>query len=74
MEAIIIVPVLLAFGLPGALWPYKLSRLQEQFDSIGSRRSWSEVEPADWKVGLTRILGIGMSVIGAIGALSMIVG
>ena len=31
--------VLLVFGLPGAVWPYKMARIEEQFDSIGSKRS-----------------------------------
>ena len=60
---------LLVFGVPGAIWPYKLSRFEEQMDSIGSKRSWSEVEPADWKVALTRIMGVGMALFGAGGLL-----
>jgi hypothetical protein len=56
--------ILLLFGLPGTVWPYKTARLGEQFDSIGSKRSWSEVEPADWKVTLTRVVGVVMVLIG----------
>jgi hypothetical protein len=44
-------------GVFALIWPYKLARLEEQFDSIGSKRSWSEVEPADWKVTFTRVTG-----------------
>jgi hypothetical protein len=55
------------FGLPGAIWPYKIARFEEQLDGIGSRRSWSEIEPADWKVGLTRVIGVGMTIIGVLG-------
>ncbi|WP_135820153.1 hypothetical protein [Halostella litorea] len=61
---------LLVFGIPGAIWPYKLARFEEQLDSIGSKRSWDKVEPADWKVSLTRIVGVGMALFGAIGLLS----
>ncbi|WP_323676272.1 hypothetical protein [Halorubellus sp. PRR65] len=56
--------VLLVFGLPGAVWPYKMARLEERFDSIGSKRSWSEVETADWKVILTRVVGVLMALVG----------
>ena len=58
--------VLLVFGLPGAVWPERVATFEEQLDSIGSRRSWSEVEPTDWKVGFTRASGILMTVIGAL--------
>ncbi len=54
--------ILLAFlfliGLPNALWPYKIARFSEQIDAIGSKRAWSEVEPADWKVYLIKWSGI----------------
>lgn len=56
--------ILLVLGVPGAVWPYKMARLEEQFDSIGSKRSWSEVEPADWKVTLTRVVGVVMLLFG----------
>ncbi|WP_435348900.1 hypothetical protein [Haloarchaeobius sp. HRN-SO-5] len=66
--------ILVVFGLPGAVWPYKVARFEEQMDSIGSKRSWSEVEPADWKVGLTRVVGIGMSVFGVLGLVGAVIG
>ncbi|MXR53085.1 hypothetical protein GRX03_15920 [Halovenus sp. WSH3] len=34
-----------------------LARFGEQIDAIGSTRSWSEVEPAEWKVWLTKVGG-----------------
>jgi hypothetical protein len=49
--------LLVAFGLLGAVWPYKVTRFGEQMDAIGSKRSLSDVEPADWNVMLTRIVG-----------------
>ena len=52
---------LLAIGIPNAVWPYKFAKFEERIDSIGSKRSWSEVEPADWKVALTRVVGIGIA-------------
>ena len=55
---------LLAVGIPNAVWPYKFARFEERMDSIGSKRSWSEVEPADWKVAFTRIVGAGMTFFG----------
>lgn len=60
---------LLVFGLPAAIWPYGVARFEERIDAIGSKRSWSEVEPADWKVGLTRIMGIVMAIGGTLGLL-----
>lgn len=59
--------VLLVFGLPGAVWPYKYARFEERIDAIGSKRSWSEVEPADWKVRLTRVIGTAMVIGGVLG-------
>lgn len=50
-------------GLPLAIWPYKVARLQEQLDSIGSKRRWTEVEPAEWNVAFTRLFGIGFVVL-----------
>jgi hypothetical protein len=41
-----------------------MARFSEQLDAIGSKRRWSEVEPADWKVMLTRISGVALVVIG----------
>lgn len=58
MEPIALLFVL--FGLPGSIWPYRMARFEEQLDAIGSKRRWSEVEPADWKVMLTRYVGIVM--------------
>ena len=62
--------ILVAFGLPGAIWPHKVARFEEQMDSIGSKRSWSEVEPAGWKVVLTRAIGVGMVLAGLLGLLA----
>lgn len=51
------------FGLPLAIWPYKVARLQEQLPSIGSKRRWTEVEPDEWNVAFTRLFGIGLVVL-----------
>jgi hypothetical protein len=48
----------IALGLPGALFPYPVARFSERTDAIGSRTSWTRVEPADWKVTLTRLVGL----------------
>ena len=58
---------LLAVGIPNAVWPYKFARFEERMDSIGSKRSWFEVEPADWKVALTRVVGVGIAIFGLAG-------
>lgn len=55
---------LVLIGLPSAIWPYKVARFDEVTDAIGSKRSSTGVEPADWKVGLTRVTGIGCVLVG----------
>ena len=56
--------LVVAFGLVNAVWPYKIARFEEQLDSIGSKRSWDEVEPAEWKVRLTRGIGVVIALFG----------
>ncbi|WP_254838280.1 hypothetical protein [Natronomonas marina] len=56
--------LLLAFGLGSALRPYRFARFEERLDAIGSERSWSEVEPADWKVTVTRVSGVVVALFG----------
>ncbi|WP_460921657.1 hypothetical protein [Salinarchaeum chitinilyticum] len=56
------------FGPPLAIWPRKLARWEEVLDAIG-RKPAGRVQPADWKVKLTRVFGIGLSIAGAISAL-----
>lgn len=56
--------ILVAFGLPSAVWPHAVARLEERLDSIGSTRSWNEVEPAAWKVTLPRVVGVAATLLG----------
>jgi hypothetical protein len=56
--------LLVGFGLLGAVWPYRVARFEEQLNAIGSKRSWDEVEPAEWKVMLTRGIGVVFALIG----------
>lgn len=67
-------PVVLGFlvvfalvGLHAAIWPYKVARSSERFDAIGSKRSRSEVEPADWNVTFTRYIGLFGTLLSVIG-------
>ena len=55
---------LLVAGVPCALWPYRMARLGEQFDAVGSKTPQSEVEPAGWNVMLTRVVGVAMTLTG----------
>lgn len=48
---------LLAIGVALVLFPYEVAKIDEEGDAFGSKRPPSEVEPADWKVTLTRIFG-----------------
>lgn len=52
---------LFVLGLPALIWPYESAKLGEQLDAIGSSRSLREVEPAGWKVSLTKLMGVGLS-------------
>jgi|APHM01.1.fsa_nt_gi hypothetical protein len=53
-------------GILFSLYPYKTARFEERLDGIGSKRSWSEIEPADWKVLLNRFSGLVAIAIGVI--------
>lgn len=57
---------LLVSGLLMATWPYRLARLSERLDAIGSRRARDAVEPADWNVSLARNGGRVLVVFGAL--------
>lgn len=52
--------VALLFGLPMAARPYGVARLREVVDAIGRKPS-GRVEPADWNVALTRVVGLALS-------------
>ena len=52
------------WGLLLAARPYRVARLDERTDAIGSRRSWNSVEPTDWNVQMTRIVGVGLALFG----------
>ena len=54
----------MAFGVASAVWPYRVARFEERVDAIGSRRSWDEVEPTNSKVGLTRVVGVLLVLVG----------
>jgi len=60
------IPLLLV-GAVMVVWPYELSLWQERWDSIGSQRDYGEVEPADWRVTLTRAGGV-LAILGAVAA------
>jgi hypothetical protein len=50
---------LVLLGLPVALFPYPVARFSERVDAIGSTTLWTQVEPAEWTVLLTRVVGVG---------------
>jgi hypothetical protein len=46
--------------LPGVyiiLNPYKSANFRVRLDSIGSNTDWEDVEPKDWMIHYTRIIG-----------------
>ena len=54
----VIAVLCIGVGVPAAIWPYRTARFAERWNAIGSRRQWSAVEPADWRVTAQRVLGI----------------
>lgn len=61
--------ILLPIGLLQWRYAEPLARIEEQFDAIGSKRSWSSVEPAEWKVLLTKYTGVTIAAASALGIL-----
>lgn len=55
---------LLVFGVIAALYPYKVAKHSEKWDAFGSKTARWAVEPAEWKVKVTRIGGVVMIVLG----------
>lgn len=55
---------LLLIGLGMIIYAQRITRVGEQIDAIGSTRSSFEVEPTDWNVAVTRILGAGVALLG----------
>ena len=51
-------------GLAVAFKPYPVARFNERLDAIGSTTPWDEVEPAGWRVTLTRCTGLGFVIVG----------
>lgn len=47
---------LVAVGAGMVKYAYRLTKVEEQIDAIGSERP-GDVEPADWHVTLTKLLG-----------------
>ncbi len=60
----------LGVGLLLTLKAYEVSRFQERLDAIGSTTPWHEVEPAGWRVTLTRAIGVGILIVGLVVFLS----
>ncbi|WP_235853623.1 hypothetical protein [Halosimplex salinum] len=56
--------LLTGFGALSTRFAYGFARLSEQFDAIGSKTPASEVEPAEWNVALTRIVGVLLALVG----------
>jgi hypothetical protein len=48
----------IGFGILTFRFAYGIARFSEQWDAIGSKTSWDEVEPADWNVMLTKASGL----------------
>jgi hypothetical protein len=51
---IVLGTVMLVVGLFGFVYPYKVARIGEILDAIGSTTPSETVEPAAWKVSLTK--------------------
>ncbi len=58
--------IALGFGVRAVIWPYKVAKISERWDAIGSKRRRSEIEPKEWKVKLTRLWGAVLIGIGVL--------
>ncbi len=56
--------VFLSIGLYGVVRPYRVAVWRERLDAIGSTRSWDEIEPADWRITVARIMFSMISLVG----------
>jgi len=62
--------LLVVFGVVSFRYARGITRFGEQIDAIGSTTPMSEVEAADWNVGLTKVISAILAVVG----LGMLVG
>lgn len=56
--------VFVVLGFLAMVWPYRVARFRQAWQAIGSTRSLSDVEPADWNVTLTRVVGVVFILLG----------
>jgi hypothetical protein len=56
----------------GFRFAYAVSQFEERVDAIGSTTPWHEVEPADWKVLLNRIVFGGLAIAGLLWLASIV--
>lgn len=55
--------MLVGLGLVAVVWPYRVAKIDETLDAIG-RKQTGPVEPADWSVTVTRLVGAGILLAG----------
>jgi hypothetical protein len=72
--AVVLGLLLVGIGVAGIRYAYWLSRVSERIDAIGSTTPWHEVEPAGWRVAVTRAMFAGLGLLGAGVALSALLG
>jgi hypothetical protein len=56
---------MLVVGLLGLRYPYKVALIEELVDSIGSTTPIDAVEPAAWKVSLTKLSAAVVAFVGS---------
>jgi hypothetical protein len=71
-DAAFLAVLMLVGGGLGFRFAYRLSQFEERIDAIGSTTPWHEVEPADWKVLLNRLVFAGLAVAGGLWLLSIL--
>lgn len=72
-SGLVLAVLMIVFGAVGFRFAYTLSQFEERIDAIGSTTPWHEVEPADWKVMLNRIIFAALAAVGALWLLSIAV-
>jgi cytochrome c-type biogenesis protein CcmH/NrfG len=61
---VVVALALAAVGGVMAAVPYPVARFSERLDAVGSTTQWTRVEPAGWKVLVTRVAGVIIVVMG----------
>lgn len=58
--------LLVAFGLPAAVWPYRFAKLDNVWHKYTTLQHVEEIEPSDGVVKLARAFGVFLILLGVV--------